>query len=144
MTKLNNFSLTSSELYKSIFWLTVLLIFIRVYFLTKTTLCDICHKLSKQPSSFTLNLHSFMVLTNSTHSKTFNNNVCSFYSKNLSISGMVREHLSVDTSFDIILWNKVNATRYHTFWCTANSSSRSENSEKLGKGLFTHNIASEA
>ena len=63
--------------------------------------------------------------------------MCSFYSKNLSISGMVRENLSVDTSFDVILWNKVHATRYHTFCCTANSSNTFRKLWKGGK-RFLH------
>ena len=51
----SSFSLTSRELYRIIFCLKVLLIFLCVYLLTKITLRDICHELSKQPSEFTLN-----------------------------------------------------------------------------------------
>ena len=50
MPKLNSSLLTSRELYQIIFWLNVLLIFIRVYLLRKATLHYICHELSKQPS----------------------------------------------------------------------------------------------
>ena len=46
----NSFSLTSRELYRIIFCLNVLLIFVCVYLLTKVTLRDICHELRKQPS----------------------------------------------------------------------------------------------
>ena len=44
----SSFSLTSRELYRIIFCLKVLLIFLCVYLLAKITLRDICHELSKQ------------------------------------------------------------------------------------------------
>ena len=60
----NSFLLTSRELYRIIFCLKVLLIFLCVYLLTKITLRDICHKLSKQPSEFTLNWFAYRVARN--------------------------------------------------------------------------------
>ena len=76
------FSLTSRELYRIIFCLKALLIFLCVYLLTKITLRDICHELSKQPSDCLLwtDLHSWTVRTNSTHSKTLI--MCSFSIEN--------------------------------------------------------------
>ena len=51
----NGMSLTSRELYRIMFCLKALLTFIFVYLLTKITLRDICHELSKQSSAFSLN-----------------------------------------------------------------------------------------
>ena len=51
----NSFLLTSRDLYRIIFGLKVLLIFLCVYLLTKIMLRDICHELSKQQGEFTFN-----------------------------------------------------------------------------------------